>query len=100
MEEIGLVEAITAVREELVQAVLAGAQHPLRFPLEGVQLTFQVGVTRDSAPGGKLRFSILELGYQQRHQTQSVHTVTLNLGAPRDDSGTPFKVTAHFPEKP
>ncbi len=100
MEEIGLVEAIEAVREELVQAVLAGAQRPLQFPLEGVELTFQVGVTREHAPGGKLKFWILQLGYEQRDQHQSVHTVKVNLGAPLDDAGTPFKVTARSTEKP
>lgn len=100
MEEIGLVEAIQAVREEVVQAVLAGAQRPLKFPLEGIQLTFQVGVTRDSATGGKLKFWVLELGREQRHQQQSVHTVMVNLGAPLDDAGQPFKVTAPFTKKP
>lgn len=100
MVEIGLVEAVGAVREELVQAVLAGAQRPLQFPLEGVQLTFQIGVTRESAPGAKLKFWILELGHERRDQQQSVHTVTINLGAPVDDAGKPFKVTARSAEKP
>jgi len=94
------VEAVDAVREELVQAVLAGAGHPLQFPVQSVQLTFQVGITRAGGGSGKVSLKVLELGRERRREEQSVHTVTVNLGAPVDDAGLPFKVVAQSTEKP
>jgi hypothetical protein len=100
MDEIGLKDAIAAVREELVQSVLAGDGHPLRFPVESIELTFQVGVTRDETRHGKVILKVLELGRERRHEEQSVHIVTLNLGAPVGPTGETYKVIKEEPRSP
>jgi len=46
MTDIGLSEAIAAVRAELVAAVEQGEDAEFHFPVNGVQLEFHVGVTK------------------------------------------------------
>lgn len=102
MSGIGLVEAIDAVRAELAQSVRAGtgARDDLQFPVGSVELTFQVGVTRADANSGKLSIKVLELGRERTWEEQSVHTVTVSLGAPVDGAGDPVKVVKRQAMKP
>lgn len=51
MAEIGLSEAIAAVRAELAAAVEQGVDAELQFPVDGVELEFQVGVTWEGQTG-------------------------------------------------
>jgi hypothetical protein len=81
MAEIGLVEAIASLREELAEAVEEGKNQDIQFPVGQINLEFQVGVTRDVRGGGKLRFWILELGVDAGYTAQTVQKVTISLGA-------------------
>lgn len=88
MAEIGLVEAIATLREELAEAVEEGTNQDIQFPVGQIDLEFQVGVTRDVHGGGKLRFWVLELGADAGYAAQTVQKVTISLGAVTADNET------------
>lgn len=100
MDKIGLVEAIEALRAELIDAVKNSQDEDIQFPVGPVQLAFQIGVTRDANAGGKLRFWVLELGGGGGYSAETVHTLTVNLEAPVDMAGHPVKVSRFATDKP
>ena len=51
MAEIGLVEAIASLREELAEAVKKGDNRDIQFLVGNIDLEFQVGVIRDVRGG-------------------------------------------------
>jgi Trypsin-co-occurring domain 2 len=80
MAEIGLVEAIASLREELAEATEEGKNQAIQFPVGQTDLEFQVGVTGDVRGGGKLRFWVLELSVDTGYAAQTVQQVTISLG--------------------
>ena len=99
-KEIGLVEAIEAVRAELTRAVAENADKDIQFPVDKVDLEFHVGVTRTAGATGGIRFWVIELGAKASHESESVHTVKVSLGAPVDSQGKTIKVTRAASYKP
>jgi hypothetical protein len=99
MSEIGIVDAIEAVRSELL-AAMASQGSEIQFPIVGVQIEFQIGVTKGGQGGLKARAWVLELGTDAKYEHKSVHTVTLSLGAPIDERGDTIKVYRRSTEKP
>jgi hypothetical protein len=81
MAEIGLVDAIASLREELAAAADKGKNQDIQFPVGNIDLEFQVGVTRDVRAGGKLRFWVLELGTDAGYAAETVQKVKISLGA-------------------
>jgi len=100
MGEIGLVEAIAALRAELAEAAAEGEDQDIQFPVDNVALEFQVGMTRDVHGEGKLRFWVLELGAGGGYEAQSIQKVTLGLGAPVDAYGQTLKIGRRLREEP
>jgi hypothetical protein len=98
--EIGLVEAIASLRAELSEAVAQGPDQEIQFPVDGVDLEFQVGVTRAASGSGGLRFWVVGLGASASYEAESVHKVTVNLGAPVDLQGQTVKIRRSQSEKP
>jgi hypothetical protein len=92
MDEIGLVEAIAAVRSELSEAVAIAETEDIRFPVDNVTLEFQVGVTRDAHAEGKLKVWVLELGARGGYEAESVQKVVLTLGPPVNPEGETIAV--------
>jgi hypothetical protein len=88
MERIGLVDAIASLRAELLLAHERANSDGLTFPIESVQLEFQVGVTRDAGARSGLRFWIAELGADARIGREQVQTITVTLGPPLLDGET------------
>ncbi len=99
-KEIGLVEAIEAVRAELTRAVAENADKEIQFPVDKVDLEFHVGVTRTADATGGIRFWVIELGGRASHESESVHTVKVSLGAPVDVQGKTIKVMRALSYKP
>ena len=81
MTQIGLSEAIAAVRTELSAAVEQGADAELQFPVEGVELEFHVAMTVEGQTGGKARFWVVEWGASVSGARESTHTVKVSLGS-------------------
>lgn len=99
-DKIGLVEAIASLRSELSEAVAEGLDQEIQFPVDGVDLEFQVGVTRAASGTGGLRFWVVELGASASYEAQSVQKVTVSLGAPVDSHGQTLKIRRTQPDKP
>ena len=100
MDQIGLPETIEAIRAELRTAVAQGDEEDLQFPIGGVQLEFQVGVTREASGEGRLNVWVLELGGSRGYTHESLQRVTLSLGAPVDAEGRPVRVHRLQADKP
>ncbi|MGW2029169.1 trypco2 family protein [Streptomyces spinosus] len=76
---IELSEMIAQLRAELVTAMAEGEGEDLRFALGPVELELSVGVQRDAAASGKVRFWVAELGADGRVGRQDTQTVRLTL---------------------
>jgi hypothetical protein len=100
VEQIGLVEAIATLRSELREAVAAAEGQDVLFPVEAVNLEFQVAVTRDLHGDGKIKFWVLEVGAGASYKTDSVHKVSLNLGPPVDQTGKTVDIRRRSAQKP
>ncbi|MDG4667950.1 trypco2 family protein [Mycobacterium sp. 236(2023)] len=71
---VGLAEAISALRDELTAALQQGADEDLRFGLDSVELETEAVVTREA--NGKLGWKIIEAGGSfESAKTQRVRLV-------------------------
>jgi Trypsin-co-occurring domain 2 len=95
MTEIGLQAAIAAVRQDLAAAAKEGADSDFQFPVDGVEMEFQVAATWEGETGGKIRFWVLEWGASVSGTHESVHKVKVSLGAPVNKAGDVVKVNRH-----
>ncbi|MFF9244826.1 trypco2 family protein [Streptomyces sp. NPDC014776] len=100
MERIGLAETIEAVRAELASAITAGAASTLQFPVDGVQLEFNVAVEKKAGGKAGVRFWVMELGGSADYRNEEIQKVTVTLGTPVDDHGRPVKVHRGSDDKP
>jgi hypothetical protein len=98
--EIPLVESIESLRTQLGEAVAAGSDQEIQFPVDGVDLEFHVGVTRSASGTGGVRFWVVELGASGSYEAESIHTVKVSLGAPVDATGQTVKIRRTTSEKP
>jgi hypothetical protein len=99
MDEIGLEEAIRAVRAELTQAMRAGSGEEIRFRVNAVSLEFQVVVTKSAEANGKVRFWVVDLGGGGTRGSGQTHTVHMDL-EPITDAGETVEVGDREPEMP
>jgi hypothetical protein len=98
---IPLVETIEALRAQLSEAVAAGSGQEIQFPVDGIDLEFQVGVTWAAEGNAGVRFWVVELGANASYNHESIHKVTVSLGAPVDAiTGQTIKVRRTMEEKP
>jgi hypothetical protein len=100
VERIGLQETVDALRAELVALMDSAAGQPVQFPVGGVDVEFQVGVTREAEGKLGLKFWVVELGGGGSYSTESIQKVTVHLEAPVDDNGDPVKVSRATRYKP
>ncbi len=87
MRRIGLKEALSALRQELSEAILAAPNEWLRFQVDEVTLQFQVEVERTTEGGGGIKFWVVELGGKRAATSTTTHTVTIPLKPVRKDGG-------------
>ncbi len=79
MSDIGLAEVVRALRAELETAIKEGAGETLRFDATGLELEFQVGVTKAADGKAGVRFWVLELGGGASYSSETIQTVRLSL---------------------
>ncbi|MGW0904592.1 trypco2 family protein [Streptomyces sp. NPDC002853] len=79
--EIGLAEALRALRDELAAAALEAAGHPVRLHVETINLDLQVAVTNSREAGGGAKFWVLSADGKAAKNTEATHTVSLQLRA-------------------
>jgi hypothetical protein len=78
-EGVELGEAIEALREALVRAWWDGQNSRVRFRVEPVELTVQVGVTRAGKGAAGIRWNVLAIGGERSHQRAVTQTLKLRL---------------------
>ena len=74
-----LSDAIEALRDDLAKAWYDGRNHQVRFKIEPVELTVQVGVTKTREGAAGIKWHVLTLGGQRNHETATTQTLTLRL---------------------
>ncbi len=76
---VGLTEAIEALRDALVAAWWDGQRRRVRFKVEPVELTMQVGVTRVGKGSAGIRWHVLALGGERSREAVTTQTLKLRL---------------------
>ncbi len=76
---VGLPEAIESLRADLAAAWWDGRRHRVRFRVEPVELTVQVGVTRTGRGAAGVRWHVLTLGGERSTENATTQTLTLRL---------------------
>jgi hypothetical protein len=76
---VGLPEAIESLRADLAAAWWDGRRHRVRFRVEPVELTVQVGVTRTGKGAAGVRWHVLTLGGERSKETATTQTLRLRL---------------------
>jgi hypothetical protein len=74
-----LSEAIEALRQALVRAWWDGQNSRVRFKVEPVELTVQVGVKRTGKGVGGVSWHVLTLGGERSRESASTQTLKLRL---------------------
>jgi Trypsin-co-occurring domain 2 len=91
---LGLADAIGLLRDELLEARVAGASSDIQLPVESMTVQLKVTATRskDGKAGFKVPIMELELGGELGQEHGSEQTVTVVFGGPVDRDGLPVKV--------
>jgi Trypsin-co-occurring domain 2 len=76
---VGLPEAIESLRTDLATAWWDGKQRRIRFRVEPVELTVQVGVTRTGKGAAGVKWHILTLGGERSREHVTTQTLKLRL---------------------
>lgn len=100
MKKIGLVETIDALRTELAEAVAKGNDAEFQFPVAGIQLEFNVMVTRDATVDGGIKLWVVSLGGGASAGNATTHKVVVNLDPPVDQAGRSIQVHLRSAKKP
>jgi hypothetical protein len=74
-----LPDAIEALRRDLAEAWLDGRNATVRFRVEPVELTIQVGVTRTGKGSAGIKWHIIALGGERSRETTATQTLKLRL---------------------
>lgn len=95
-QDLGLAEAIGALRDELLRARAAGAGSDIQLPVESmtVELTVTAERSRDGKAGFRVPIVELELGAGGSRARGSTQVVTVVFGGPVDRAGRPVKVAS------
>lgn len=89
LKRIGLQEAITALRAELIESVAASQGERLRFEVGEITMEFQIEVERSTEAKGDIKFWVVDLGTSETTKDKNVHTVTIPL-KPLQADGIPI----------
>jgi hypothetical protein len=98
MEDLGLAEAIEAVRAQLREAQNAGRGSDVRFALGDIELEFVVDATKTAGGDASIKvLSVLSLGGKGEIAKGETSRVNVKL-TPIGVNGQPFEVSS--PSKP
>lgn len=76
---VGLPDAIESLRADLAEAWWDGRRHRIRFRVEPVELTVQVGVTRTGKGAAGVKWHVLTLGGERSKEVATTQTLKLRL---------------------
>jgi hypothetical protein len=91
---LGLAEAIESLRDDLLQARVAGASSEIQLPVESMTVGLTVTATRsrEGKAGFKVPIVEVELGGGGSRELGTGQKVTVVFGGPVDRAGRPVKV--------
>jgi hypothetical protein len=99
VDRIGLAETIGALRQELAEAIAVAEDEAVQFPVEGVELEFHVGVTRNVDGDAGINFWVVELGKAEGVAREEIQRVSVTLGRPVVN-GRPVRVRRELDSRP
>jgi hypothetical protein len=79
MDKIGIAEAITALRQELADAIVASIDESIHFQVGEVTVELEIAVERLVGGKGGLKFWVVELGGELSSTTSRTHKISLPL---------------------
>lgn len=85
-QQLGLADAVRALRSELTTVMREGRDEALRFELGPVEMEFLLEVQLEAGGEAGVKFWVVNLGGRGSVTRGSTHRVTLTL-TPRDASG-------------
>ena len=85
MSEIGLAEAIRALRAELAEAVSGAEGKDVRFRVGQVDLEFQVAIADQVEGNAGVKFWVVNAGVKSSDTNSTTHTVKVQLHAEMAD---------------
>jgi hypothetical protein len=95
-----LAQIIEALRAELENAMMTGAGRDIQFPVKGVEIELQVGVTKSADARTGVKFWVFELGAGGEYAHESLQKLTVTLDTPVDHDGKPIRVAQPTSRKP
>src|SRR5687767_6755699 len=98
MEQVGLTEAIGALRADLSSAIAAGVDESLRFEVGEVTIEFEVALERSRGGEGGLNIWVLTLGGQASRSQTTTHRLTVPLKPVASDGGTVLTGETQIPD--
>lgn len=98
MERVGLQEAISALRAELIDSINASLQEELRFEVGEITMEFQIELERSVEHKGGINFWVVELGAGGSVSNKDVHKVTIPLKPVRTDRKPVLTGSDQIPE--
>jgi hypothetical protein len=94
VDDLGLAEAIAALRDDLLKARAEGGKSDIQLPVES--MTVELTVTATRSANGKAGFKVpiveVELGGGGSRERGTGQKVTVVFGGPVDRDGNPVKV--------
>lgn len=90
MQEIGLAEALKAIRDDLARARLEGADEEIRLRVGSVEVEFEVAMVREGGANGQVKVWVVEFGASGKLAQTTRHRVAVTL-EPQVD-GKPIEV--------
>ncbi len=87
VEQLGLAEAVAALRQELASAMTAGKGERVRFELGTVEMEFQLELAKERGGEAGVKFWVVTLGGKGSTTSGSTHRVTLQLTPKGADGG-------------
>lgn len=85
MADVGLFEAVSAVRDELDRIRREGAEKDIRFGVDAVEIEFEVAVTRKGGADGKVKVWVIEAGANASTEKAAKHRVSVTLAPSTKD---------------
>jgi hypothetical protein len=93
---LGLAEAVSMLRDELLEARRAAASSDIQLPIESMTVVLGVRATRsrDGRAGFRVPLVNLDVGGSVGREQGAEQTVTVVFGGPVDRTGAPVKVAS------
>ncbi|MEU2628538.1 trypco2 family protein [Kitasatospora sp. NPDC007106] len=92
--EIGLADAVDAVRKELLEAAARGADQPLSFEVGPIEMEFEIELRAEAKAGGKFKAWVVSAETEAGVSRGRTHRVAFTL-TPRGTDSAKVNIGDH-----